>query len=92
MGRVFITIIVPLLLPTALYVLWRALPGRHVAIRVAWAWLIVAGLALASLTLVVLSVDFGAPTDGRYVPPHLQDGAIVPGHFEDAPARSGSQR
>lgn len=92
MGRVLLTIIVPLLLPTALYVLWRALPGRKVDLPAIWLWLLVAGLALAALTLVLVSVDFGAPKTGQYVPPHVDSGGVVPGHIETEPVVPGAQR
>ena len=91
MGRVFLTIIVPLLLPTALYVLWRVLVGKRLNVPAAWVWLVVAGLALASLTLVAVSVDFGEPKSGQYVPPHVSNGGVVPGHIETGPA-SAPQR
>jgi hypothetical protein len=86
MGRVFLTIIVPLLLPTALYAAWRVLVGKRINVPKAWIWLAVSGLMLASLMLVLVSVDFGAPKDGLYVPPRVGDsGAVVPGHIERAP-------
>jgi hypothetical protein len=89
MGRVFLTIIVPLLLPTGLYAVWRVLAGKQINVPKVWVWLAVSGLALASLMLVFVSVDFGAPKDGQYVPPHIGDsGAVVPGHIEHAPAGS----
>ncbi|HVA13034.1 MAG TPA: DUF6111 family protein [Stellaceae bacterium] len=87
MGRVFLTIIVPLLLPTAIYALWRGLPGKPVNLPAAWVWLAVAGLLLASLTLVVLSVDFGGSKHGQYVPPHVSGGRVVSGRVEPAPQR-----
>ena len=87
MGRVLVTIIVPLVLPTALYLVWRLWLGRTVTVSSTWVWLLVAGLALSSLTLIFLSVDFGAPRDGVYVPPHVQNGQVVPGHIEPAPTR-----
>ena len=83
MGRVFLTIIVPLLLPTALYASWRILAGKRINVPKAWVWLAVSGLVLASLTLVFLSVDFGEPKGGQYVPPHVSgDGTVVPGRIE----------
>jgi hypothetical protein len=86
MGRVFLTIIVPLLLPTALYAAWRILVGKQINVPAVWVWLAVAGLALASLMLVFVSVDFGTPKNGLYVPPHVNDsGTVVPGHIETAP-------
>lgn len=82
MGRVFLTIVVPLLLPTALYVLWRLALGRGVNVPSWWIWLLVSGLALTSLTLILLSIDFGKPREGTYVPPHVSDGTVVPGRVE----------
>jgi hypothetical protein len=87
MIRVALTILLPLLLPLALYTGWRLLLGR-VALTgsvVTWIWLGVAGLLLASLTLVALNVDFGGARNGVYVAPHLgADGRVVPGHIEPA--------
>jgi hypothetical protein len=86
MGRVFLTIIVPLLLPTALYAVWRILVGKQINVPAVWVWLAVAGLALASAMLVFVSVDFGQPKEGQYVPPHVTpNGNVVPGHIEQAP-------
>ena len=85
MGRVFLTIIVPLLLPTALYIVWRAMVGKQINIPAAWIWLSIAGVVLASLTLVFVSVDFGEPRNGQYVPPHINGDAVVPGRIEPAP-------
>jgi hypothetical protein len=88
MGRVFLTIIIPLLLPTVLYVGWQALlPGRSIQLRSTWLWLLGAGLALVSLTLVLVGTDFGAPSTGLYVPPHVTDKGVVPGHIEPAAPR-----
>jgi hypothetical protein len=84
MGRVFLTIIIPLLLPTALYVAWRLAVGRGLNLPASWIWLVVAGLMLASLTLVAVSVDFGGTRQGIYVPPHVSNGEVVPGHIEPA--------
>ena len=51
-------------------------------------WLLAAGLILAALTLIAVSLDFGGPRNGVYVPPHLDnDGKVVPGHVEPAPTR-----
>jgi hypothetical protein len=87
MGRVFLTIIVPLLLPTALYAAWRGLVGKKINVSAVWIWLAVSGLVLAALMLVVVSVDFGGSKGGRYVPPRVGDGGrVVPGHIETTPA------
>jgi len=86
MGRVLITIIVPLLLPTAVYVVWRLIIGRGTNFSATWIWLAAGGLALAALTLIAVSIDFGAPSQGVYVPPHRDEsGAVVPGHMQPQP-------
>ncbi|HEY1503045.1 MAG TPA: DUF6111 family protein [Stellaceae bacterium] len=87
MGRVFLTIIVPLLLPTVLYAAWRILAGKQINVPAVWIWLAAAGLVLASATLVFVSVDFGEPKVGQYVPPHVTAGGeVVPGRVEAVPA------
>jgi hypothetical protein len=87
MGRAIITIVVPLLLPTILYVGWRVAIRRGLNLPSTWMWLALSGLALASLALVAVSVDFGEPRNGVYVPPHLEGGEVVPGHVAPAPQR-----
>jgi hypothetical protein len=59
------------------------LAGKQINVPAVWIWLAVSGLVLASLMLVFLSVDFGEPKGGVYVPPHVDDsGTVVPGHIE----------
>ena len=92
MGRVFLTIVVPLLLPTAVYLAWRVAAGRGLSLPASWLWLVVSGLALACLTLIAASLDFGLPRQGVYVPPHVTNGQVVPGHIEPGPAAPQSAR
>ena len=102
MLRIVLTIIVPLVLPTALYVLWLWLTRRlagggladmapepdHGGRRAAlpWLWLAGSGAVLLALVLAVVGVHPGTATPGVYVPPRWEDGRIVPGHIE--PSRS----
>jgi hypothetical protein len=86
MGRAFLTIVVPLFLPTALYVGWRYALGRGINPPASWLWLALAGLVLASLTFIAASIDFDQPRDGIYVPPHVEGGKVIPGHVEPAPS------
>jgi phosphoglycerol transferase MdoB-like AlkP superfamily enzyme len=94
MIRAFLTIILPLLLPTALYLLWAMTMRRAEAAGVVeilrglpWLWLGVAGLALLAGVLVLVALGFGRSADtARYVPPRTVNGKIVPGHIEPAPA------
>jgi hypothetical protein len=87
MLRVVLTVVVPLLLPTALWLGWVAATRRAEAGAAAWAvapwpWLLAGGVALAAATLYVVNVGFGEEEGGRYVPPTVVDGQLVPGHFE----------
>jgi hypothetical protein len=94
MIRVVLTIVLPLLLPTFLYVLWLVTLGRAELVgpaapwqRLPWTWLAVAGVGLAALMLAALSVGVGGREEGTYVPPHIEGGRIVPGHIEPATPR-----
>ena len=79
--RIFLTYIVPLLLPTALYLLWlRFAPATGGERGVPWLWLAAAGILLAAIVLVGLVLSGGSP-DGVYVPPHVEDGKIIPGQM-----------
>jgi hypothetical protein len=91
MLRVVLTIVLPLLLPTALYLLWVGAFGswREVGAvswaAVPWLWLAAAGAVLLAVVLFVVTVGFGVPQSGTYVPPRWQNGRIVPGHIEPKP-------
>src|SRR5262249_3464516 len=90
MLRVFFTIVLPLLLPTALYLVWLRVAHRSRedgAVRWAalpWIWLAGAGPMLLALVLFVVTVPFGTGAPGTYVPARWEDGRIVPGHVEPA--------
>jgi hypothetical protein len=91
--RVVLTIILPLILPTVLYLVWMRLPDwpQHgeVAGRGAlpWLWLAATGVVLLAAVLFVVTVHYGTSTPGIYVPPRLENGRIVPGHIEPSRGR-----
>jgi uncharacterized protein DUF6111 len=93
MLRVFLTIVLPLLLPTALYLLWVVMFGAEHggdAVRwaaVPWIWLAGAGAVLLAIVLFVVTVHFGAPQKGVYVPPRWEGDRIIPGHMQPGPGR-----
>ena len=92
MPRVLLTIVLPLLLPTALYLLWVTMlrpssQGETHWAALPWLWLAVAGVVLLAIVLFVVTVHFGAPQQGVYVPPRWQNGRIIPGHMEPDPNR-----
>lgn len=88
MLRIIFEILLPLLLPTVLYVagmriaaLWRR-GGAGRGAPLPWLWLAAAGVVLLALMLIVVRVGFGTAPQGLYVPPRWTDGHIVPGHFK----------
>jgi hypothetical protein len=93
MLRVFLTIVLPLVLPTALYLLWIATlgyshnGGRDSWTAVPWIWLAGAGAALLVIVLFVVTVHFGSSQQGVYVPPRWENNQIIPGHIEPAAGR-----
>lgn len=87
MLRILVEVLLPLLLPTALYLAWVWLSrwlGRVGSRRqaVPWLWLMVAGALLLVALLTVVTVGFGTAERGVYVPPRLVKGRIIPGHIE----------
>jgi hypothetical protein len=89
MPREFLTLFLPLVLPTVLYLVWlRAMrwqAGGAISWRgLPWLWLGLSGVGLTALVLFVVTVHFGTAAGGVYVPPHLENGRIVPGHIQPA--------
>jgi hypothetical protein len=88
MLREILTLVVPLLVPTLLYLAWLrtmrwAEAGGAVAWRkLPWVWLVAIGVVLTAIVLVVVTVGFGTTMRGIYVPPRQEGGEIVPGHIE----------
>jgi Family of unknown function (DUF6111) len=87
MPRLLLTIVLPLLLPTVLYLVWvttlrRPQNGAIAWTTWPWVWLAGAGIALLAIVLFFVTVHFGAQQEGVYVPPRWQNGHIVPGHIE----------
>ena len=88
MLRVLLTIILPLLLPTAVYVSWIAFASWSASrekVRLSalpLVWLAFAGVALLAIVLITVTVHFGEPVGGRYVPPRYEDGRVIPPHVE----------
>lgn len=94
MSRFLLQFVLPLILPTVLYVLWWWAIGRRRAdadgrpgglARGPWFWLILAGLVLLGAALIATALTTGTAFDGRYVPPQLEGGRVVPGHMDRSP-------
>jgi heme/copper-type cytochrome/quinol oxidase subunit 3 len=52
-----------------------------------WTGLFVSGLLLVAASFVIWGVTEGAGQRGTYVPPHLENGQVVPGHVDPGGAR-----
>jgi chromate transport protein ChrA len=84
MIRILLTVVLPFVLPTLLYVVWistmrhaaPATPAPRPALP--WVWLVAAGVLLTALLLFLVNLRLGT-SDGTYVPPHFIDGRVVPG-------------
>lgn len=83
--RILIDIIL-FLLPFFLYGLyWRYVLRAGDETRTIvypWTYLTAAGLLLVILSFVWWAITDTQSTDGVYVPPHVEDGVVVPGQFE----------
>jgi hypothetical protein len=75
-------------LPFAIYgvylLLLRGRPGMTRP-QTPWTVLFIVGLSLVAASFVYLGLTEGETTGGVYVPPHVVDGKIVPGHVEQKP-------
>ncbi|MDP6352567.1 MAG: DUF6111 family protein [Alphaproteobacteria bacterium] len=89
--KIFLTRILPLLLPLIIYFGWlywarrRALATGVPMPRIGdapWAVLVAVGLGVLIVALIGLGLLSGEEPGGVYVPPHMEDGRIVPGHIE----------
>lgn len=94
MLRVLLTIVVPLLSPTALYLAWvllvRPAAAESGVVRwttMPWIWLALAGAVLVATVLVLVTVHYGTSQPGTYVPPRYENGRVIPGHIDPAPRR-----
>ena len=89
MARMLLQYLIPLLLPTALYLGWRFLrvkgkEGEDAEdVPVPWLWLVGTGVALLLLTLFVTAQTQGVPAGADYTAPYLrEDGTVAPGEFK----------
>ncbi len=95
MIRLFFTYVLPLLLPTLVYVAWVGvarrkhkgkggddvdLPGLR---RGPLFWCLLAGFMMMSGGLISLALMSGDPPDsGQYQSPRLEDGKVVPPRYQ----------
>jgi hypothetical protein len=93
MIRIVLSIVLPLVLPTALYFLYVWYMARRARaadptgsnappeVDVPWWWLALAGMVLVLVSLAINFVDTGAKPGGRYEPARIEGGKLVPGRI-----------
>ena len=71
-------------LPFVVFALFLILRRRNPLRLAAWSrstvWLVIAGLACVIVAFIVTGLTSERQT-GAFVPPHLEDGRLVPGQF-----------
>ena len=88
MLKIFLQFVLPLIFPTALWLVWawfekRRNKGEPEAGRATpWIWLIAIGFALSAISLVTWGVIEGESPSKAYTAPKLEDGKVVPGKFK----------
>jgi len=95
--RVFLTIVLPLLTPSLLYIAWLFLRARTASAQgdgtdasavarlgdnVPWLTLVLSGAVLAiGVTTTLYVVQPAGDPDSVYTPPRMEDGRILPGEM-----------
>ena len=96
MARILLTYVVPFLLPMAAYAAWVWYRAGYVAEhggaaprieRGPWPLLLFLGAVCAFGVLSATAFMRGGPADQDYVPPHVVNGEVIPGHLEPKTAK-----
>lgn len=90
MFRIFFTFVLPLIAPSVIYLVWHTIQVRRLAAgkreeptptfaEMPWFMLAGAGISLVIVILMALALlGEGAKPGAVYVPPHLENGRLVP--------------
>lgn len=87
MIRPVLTELALFLTPFALYAVFLMATRAGVLEPEAWSWRVLGWLTIAALitvlvSFVVIAQFSGLPPNSIFVPPHLEDGKLVPGHIQ----------
>lgn len=88
--RTTLLVLIPLLMPTLLYVGWLFLVQRRAGVaggpwyaQVPWHWVSMAGAGCLFVVLAAIALGGGDTPGGTYVPAQVIDGRVVPGRVVD---------
>jgi Family of unknown function (DUF6111) len=94
MARILLQYVLPVLLPSLVYLAWLFYENRRIARggdgklrrweEGPWAWLFAGGVVLTVLGVLVTVALGTRGHEGTYVPPRVEDGRVIPGHLEPA--------
>jgi hypothetical protein len=89
MVKKLLTVVLPLMLPTLIYMAYMMIDRRKAAasggaavpwwVGAPWTWLITSGVLLAAIVLVTVALTGGFDTSGTYHPARLIDGKVIEG-------------
>jgi hypothetical protein len=89
MLKKLLTVVLPLMLPTLIYMAYMMIDRRKAAasggapvpwwVGAPWAWLITGGVFLAAIVLFILALTGGFDTSSTYHPARLIDGRVIGG-------------
>jgi hypothetical protein len=85
MWRAFVETALLFALPFLLYAVFHLLQRRWPFVGALWSRSTVSTLAIAGLLFAVigiLALGLGPREQGTYVPAHIENGRLAPGHFE----------
>ena len=88
MLRVFLQFVLPLIFPTAIYLVWawfdqrRKIDQSEAGRETPWIWLISIGFALSVISLVTWGIIEGDKPGTTYTAPRFEGGKVVPGEFK----------
>ncbi len=91
MLRILVEVVLPFAAPFLLFLAWRLLVtrGQGLLARTPWYILTVCGLVLVCLSLASLALLGEGDPRGVYIPPHLENGQVVPGSVRPPEDRGG---
>jgi len=90
MIRLLVERLLLFLLPFALYAIYLHLRESDVSKPTKphpWTALFISGLVLVAASFLYWGITQGAGEKGVYVPPHVENGRVVPGRVETSPQK-----
>jgi len=94
--RILLTIIIPLLLPSIVYLMWSSFARQRARAKGEeprpfgdgpWFWLAIGGFVLTLASLAAFYLVGSHEPGSVYIPPHMENGELVPGRYIEPDAQ-----